>query len=320
MSILEVKNFNVIYVNKEKKVLAADNISFSLEKGESLGIVGESGSGKSTLAMGILRLLNESDAEITGEALFKGQDLMKLNPVEYNKLRWKDISVVFQKSMNSLSPIHKIGEQIEDIYRVHETRASRAEIKSKALELFKLVNLSERVYDLYPHELSGGMLQRTSIALSLLFKPSLIILDEATTALDVVTQGQILREIKKLEKTIEMTRIMITHDMSVVATVCDKVAVMYAGRLMELGRVKEVIEGPAHPYTQGLIKSYPMLKAPKEELVVIPGSLPNLSEIVKGCIFAPRCTKAQDICLSERPKYREIKEKHMVACHFPEVI
>lgn len=320
MSILEVKNFNVTYINKDKKVLAADNISFSLENGESLGIVGESGSGKSTLAMAILRLLNEADTEITGEAYFKGQDLMKLNPDEYNKLRWKDISVVFQKSMNSLSPIHKIGEQLEDIYRVHEPRISRAEIKSKALELFKLVNLSERVYNLYPHELSGGMLQRTSIALSLLFKPSLIILDEATTALDVVTQGQILREIKKLEKAIEMTRIMITHDMSVVATVCDKVAVMYAGRLMELGWVKEVIESPVHPYTQGLIKSYPMLKAPKEALVVIPGSLPNLSEKVKGCIFAPRCLKAKDICLTERPEYREIKNKHMAACHFPEVI
>lgn len=320
MSILELKNVSVTYINKEKEVLAADDISFSLEKGDSLGIVGESGSGKSTLAMAILRLLSENSTKISGEALFKGNNLLKISSQEYNKLRWKEVSVVFQKSMNSLSPIHKIGEQFEDIYRVHEPKATKSAIKKVVLNLFKLVNLSDRVYNLYPHELSGGMLQRVSIALSLMFNPSLIILDEATTALDVVTQGQILREIKKLEETIEMTRIMITHDMSVVATVCDKVAVMYAGRLMELGLVKDVIQNPKHPYTQGLIKSYPMLKAPKEDLKVIPGSLPDLSQKVKGCIFAPRCSKAQEICLTNRPENRDVAKGHMVACHFSEVV
>lgn len=320
MSILEVKDFSVTYRNEDKKVYAVDNISFSLNKGDSLGIVGESGSGKSTLAMALLRLLPASCTDVAGEAIFKEADLLKISAVEYNKLRWKDISVVFQKSMNSLSPIHKIGEQIEDIYRVHKPKATKAEIKSRMVELFKLVSLSDRVYNLYPHELSGGMLQRTSIALSLLHNPSLIILDEATTALDVVTQGQILSEIKKLEKSIEMTRIMITHDMSVVATVCDKVAVMYAGRLMELGLVKDVIQNPKHPYTQSLIKSYPLLKAPKEDLKVIPGSLPNLSIIANGCIFAPRCAKAQDICKIERPENRIIKTDHISACHFSEVL
>ena len=164
------------------------------------------------------------------------------------------------------------------------------------------------------------MLQRTSIALSLLHNPELIVLDEATTALDVVTQGQILSEIKKLEKTINMTRIMITHDMSVVATVCDKVAVMYAGRLVEFGFVKDVILNPRHPYTQGLIKSYPLMKAPKDELKSIPGSLPNLSKRYEGCIFAPRCSIATDICRTKRPENREIKTGHMISCHFAEGI
>lgn len=318
MALLSVKNLNITYKNKEKEVYAVDDISFDMESGDSLGIVGESGSGKSTLAMGILRLLSPKTAQISGNAFFKENDLLSMSKDEFNKLRWKQISVVFQKSMNTLSPIHKIGDQLEDIYKVHEPKATKEQIKGRVLELFKLVNLSDRVYNLYPHELSGGMLQRTSIALSLLHNPELIVLDEATTALDVVTQGQILSEIKKLEKTINMTRIMITHDMSVVATVCDKVAVMYAGRLVEFGWVKDVITKPQHPYTQGLIKSYPLMKAPKDELKSIPGSLPNLSNRYEGCIFAPRCDRAQEICKTSRPKNTEIKPGHMVSCHFAE--
>lgn len=319
MALLSIKNLKITYKNNEKEVYAVDDISFDMESGDSLGIVGESGSGKSTLAMGILRLLSPQSAQVSGNAFFHDKDLLAMSKEEFNKSKWKQISVVFQKSMNILSPIHKIGDQLEDIYRVHEPKASKEQIKKRVLELFKLVNLSDRVYDLYPHELSGGMLQRTSIALSLLHNPELIILDEATTAPDVVTQGQILSEIKVLEKTINMTRIMITHDMSVVATVCDKVAVMYAGRLVEFGLVKDVIANPQHPYTQGLIKSYPSMKAPKDELKSIPGSLPNLSKKHEGCIFASRCDRAQDICRSCRPKNVEIKPGHMVSCHFAEV-
>ena len=319
MALLSVKNLKITYKNKEKEVYAVDDVSFDMETGDSLGIVGESGSGKSTMAMGILRLLNPEHTIIEGNAYFKGQDLFPMPKEEFDKLKWKNISIVFQKSMNTLSPIHKIGKQLEDIYKVHEPNATKEEIKARVIELFKLVNLSERVYNLYPHELSGGMLQRTSIAMSLLHNPELIVLDEATTALDVVTQGQILSEIKKLEETINMTRIMITHDMSVVATVCDKVAVMYAGRLVEFGLVKDVIGNPQHPYTQGLIKSYPMLKAPKECLTSIPGSLPDLSKRYEGCIFAPRCSKATDICRCKRPANVEIVPGHMVSCHFAEV-
>ena len=192
MALLSIKNLKITYKNNEKEVYAVDDISFDMESGDSLGIVGESGSGKSTLAMGILRLLSPQSAQVSGNAFFHDKDLLAMSKEEFNKSKWKQISVVFQKSMNILSPIHKIGDQLEDIYRVHEPKASKEQIKKRVLELFKLVNLSDRVYDLYPHELSGGMLQRTSIALSLLHNPELIILDEATTALDVVTQGQIL--------------------------------------------------------------------------------------------------------------------------------
>lgn len=320
MKILDVKGLDVKYCSKNKEVLAVDNVSFSMDEGDSLGIVGESGSGKSTLAMAILRLLDPKTAKITGNINFLGRELLSLPVEELNKLRWKEISVVFQKSMNALSPIHKIGEQMEDIYRVHYEKATKEQIKEVVRELFKLVNLSDRVYDLYPHELSGGMLQRTSIALGLLLKPSMIILDEATTALDVVTQGQILREISKLEKEIKMTRIMITHDISVVASSCEKVAVMYAGRMMEMGMVKDVLLKPSHPYTQGLINAFPSLKGEKEDLKGIPGSLPNLAERFEGCIFAPRCNKAQSICKKTRPEYREIKDGHAVACHFAEEV
>lgn len=321
MKILDVKGLDVKYCSKNKEVLAVDNVSFSMDEGDSLGIVGESGSGKSTLAMAILRLLDPKTAKITGNINFLGRELLSLPVEELNKLRWKEISVVFQKSMNALSPIHKIGEQMEDIYRVHYEKATKEQIKEVVRELFKLVNLSDRVYDLYPHELSGGMLQRTSIALGLLLKPSMIILDEATTALDVVTQGQILREISKLEKEIKMTRIMITHDISVVASSCEKVAVMYAGRMMEMGMVKDVLLKPSHPYTQGLINAFPSLKGEKEDLKGIPGSLPNLAERFEGCIFAPRCNKAQSICKKTRPEYREIKDgRHAVACHFAEEV
>jgi len=318
MSILNVQDVNVIYRNNEKSIHAVDSVSLSLEKGHSLGIVGESGSGKTTLAMAMLRLLDPASAKVTGQAIFNDQDILAMDDNAFSKLRWKEISVVFQKSMNSLSPIHRIGDQFESVYRVHQPHAKKEEIQAIVHELFGLVNLGDRVYTAYPHEMSGGMLQRISIALSLLFRPALIVLDEATTALDVVTQGQILREIKRLAREIEMTRIMITHDMSVVATVCDQVGVMYAGRMMELGDVREVIKTPAHPYTKALVQAYPHLKAPKEDLKIIPGALPDLSQQVPGCIFAPRCGKCQENCLSHRPVRQQLGSR-TVYCHYPEV-
>lgn len=312
--ILELKNFNVTYVNKDKKVYAVKNANFSINRGDSLGIVGESGSGKSTLATALLRLLSEKHTQITGEAVFLENDLVSMSQEELKSIRWKELSVVFQKSMNSLSPVHRIGEQIEDIYRVHNKNATKQEIFEKVSSLFKLVNLSDRVYKLYPHELSGGMLQRVSIAISLVHNPSLLILDEATTALDVVTQGQILAEIGKMEKELDMTRIMITHDMSVVAASCNKIAVMYAGELMEVGYVKDILKKPKHPYTMGLLSSFPSLKGEKKELKAIKGSLPDLSQKYDSCIFEPRCEFATEKCKKSKPQSIDLEDERTVAC------
>ena len=312
-AILTVKDLNVTYINKTRRVMAVRRASFSIDKGDSLGIVGESGSGKSTLAMALLRLHPKS-TEITGEALFDGKDLFSISEAEMNELRWMKLAVVFQKAMNALSPVHRISTQIEDIYRVHCPNASGEEIQERAMELLKLVNLPPRVYRLYPHEMSGGMLQRVAIAISLLHHPQLLIFDEATTALDVVTQGQILREILEMEKTLETTRIMITHDMSVVATTCNKVAVMYAGELMEFGMVKDVLTRPRHPYTQGLQDSFPSLKGENPKLLSIPGFLPDLSKDIPGCVFAPRCAHATERCRREKAPMTKTSEAGQAAC------
>ena len=315
--ILTLQNFNVTYQNgnENKSVYAVKNINLSIESGDSLGIVGESGSGKSTLAMAMLGLLAENTAKIDGKALFLGKNLTEMDAQHMKALRWKDLSVVFQKSMNSLSPVHKISTQVEDIYRVHAPKATKKEIRDRFVYLLSLVNLPERIYRLYPHQLSGGMLQRVSIALSLIHGPKLLILDEATTALDVVTQGQILDEIVKMEQTLHMTRIMITHDMSVVAASCNKVAVLYAGELMEIGYVKDVLKNPKHPYTQGLVKAFPELTGEKKPLAAISGSLPDLSQQFEGCVFEPRCLHAMAICKSQKPKPVQIGETQEVHCH-----
>lgn len=312
-TVLTVKDLSVTYVNKSRRVMAVRRASFSIDKGDSLGIVGESGSGKSTLAMALLRLHPKS-TEITGQALFDGKDLLSISSAEMDELRWMKLAVVFQKAMNALSPVHRISTQIEDIYRVHCPSASSEEIQERAMELLKLVNLPPRVYRLYPHEMSGGMLQRVAIAISLLHHPQLLIFDEATTALDVVTQGQILREILEMEKTMETTRIMITHDMSVVATTCNKVAVMYAGELMEFGLVKDVLTRPKHPYTQGLQNSFPSLKGENPKLLSIPGFLPDLSKDIPGCVFAPRCAHATERCRREKPPMTKTSTAGQAAC------
>ncbi|MBW4827460.1 MAG: ABC transporter ATP-binding protein [Clostridiaceae bacterium] len=315
MALLEIKNLNITYKTDKKEIKAVKDFSLDVEAKDSIGIVGESGSGKSTLAMGILKLLPKETTKITGKILFNGVDLLKLSEEKLRNLRWRDISVVFQKSMNSLSPVHKIGFQMEDIYRVHEPNVSDEEVRKRILELFKFVNLSDRVYTLYPHELSGGMMQRVSIALSLIHYPKLLILDEATTALDVVTQGQILDEIMKLEEGLDLTRMMITHDISVVASSCKKVVVMYGGCLLESGYVQDVLINPKHPYTQGLLDSFPALTGEKKNLRGIPGSIPDLSLEYKSCIFANRCKKARDICFKKVPETKILPNEWNVACH-----
>ncbi len=314
MSLLEIKDVNISYHTPTKTVYAVQDVSLTVEEEDSVGIVGESGSGKSTLAMGILRLLPENITEIQGEALLNGKDLLKLSRKELNEVRWVDISVVFQKAMNALSPVHRIGDQMEDIYHVHYPNTPKAEVKKRVYDLLKMVNLSERVYSSYPHELSGGMMQRVAIALSLIFEPKILIMDEATTALDVVTQTQILNEIMELEKTMKIARIMITHDMSVVSSTCKHVVVMYAGRIMEHGKVEDVLVSPKHPYTKGLMQSFPSFTGEKTNLRGIEGNLPDMSVLPTGCVFAPRCPFAKEHCFKEIPTLKEVKPGWNVAC------
>ncbi len=312
--VIDINNLSVTYFNENQEIYAVRDVSLSVNKGDSLGIVGESGSGKSTLAMAILRLLSEKNSKIEGEAIFGGKNILEISPEEMKKLRWKEISVVFQKSMNSLSPVHRISTQVEDIYRAHVPSASDEEIRSLFLDLLKLVNLPERVYTVYPHELSGGMLQRVSIALSLIHNPLLLILDEATTALDVVTQGQILDEIKTMEEERDMTRIMITHDISVVSASCNKIAVMYAGKLLETGNTVDVLKNPKHPYTKGLLSSFPALRGEKNTIRGLKGYLPDLSIQHKSCVFAPRCSNVMDKCRIEEPKQVRLEDCRVVSC------
>ncbi|HNZ63857.1 MAG TPA: ABC transporter ATP-binding protein [Bacillota bacterium] len=313
--LLDIRDLNIVYRMRNKAIYAVNNVNFSLEKGKSLGIIGESGSGKSTLAMAILKMHNLKNTEVTGQIIFEGRDLLALDEKQFKEYRWTRIAAVFQKSMNNLSPVHKIGTHFEDIYRVHEPDISSSEIRERVYALFHMVNLSPRVYTCYPHELSGGMLQRVSIALSLIFHPTLLIMDESTTALDVITQGQILEEIKELEKVVDVTRIMITHDLFVVATACQQILVLYAGDMMEYGDVRDVLNHPMHPYTKALIASFPSLRGEKREVHSIPGTLPDLSVKTRGCAFYDRCRAHREICRQEKPVVCQTGGLHTVCCH-----
>lgn len=318
MALLDIRHVNIVYKMEGRDILACDDVCMAMEAQDSLGIVGESGSGKSTLAMGVLGLLPPSITDIQGEMLFQGTNLVNLPREEYARFRWKELSAVFQKSMNSLSPVHKVGRQMAAIYRVHKPAATDAECRQVASALFDKVGLASRVYDAYPHELSGGMSQRVSIALSLIFNPALVILDEATTALDVITEGQILRELVALQESEKMASIVITHNVSVVATTCKKVVVMYAGRIVESGQTDQVLVSPRHPYTQGLLNSFPSFHGERQSLRGIPGSLPDLSQRIPGCVFAPRCPHAFNRCFAERPGDSMASPGWRVACFLME--
>lgn len=315
MALLEIRDLCVDYLMQEGSVHAVDHVSLTLEEGSSLGLVGESGSGKSTLGMAILRLLPEKTARVTGSAVFQGEELLTMPESSLRQVRWQELAAVFQKSMNALSPVHRIGNQMADVYRLHHPEADKAACRARVLEVLRQVDLAERVYRLYPHELSGGMMQRVSIALSLINHPRLVIFDEATTALDVITQGQILKEIQRLEKDLGLTRMMITHDISVVATSCTHVAVLYAGRLMEVGPAASVLRSPAHPYTAGLMAAFPSLTGEKKPLQGIPGSLPDLTQDIPGCVFAPRCPYATEACRAAQPPLESIEPGWQAACH-----
>lgn len=316
MPLLEVKNLKTYFKVKRGSVKAVDNISFEVEKGEAMGLVGESGCGKTTVSLSILRILPSNGKIHGGKILFKGTDLMKLSNEEMRTdIRWKGISIVFQGAMNALNPVYKIGDQITESISLHEGDVSTEEADKRVERLFELVGVDPNRRHNFPHEFSGGMRQRAMIAMALACNPELLIADEPGTALDVIVAAQVLKLMKELRQKLNLSMIMISHDLSIVAETCQKAAVMYGGKIVEYADIKSVFKEPLHPYTQGLMGAFPGIKAQKTRLVSIPGSPPDLLFPPPACRFHPRCQYAMDICRSQEPGLVDIGNKHYVACH-----
>ena len=293
--VLEVRDLSVCYRAKRGNVLAVDDVSFDLARGEFLGIVGESGCGKSTLLFGIAQLLSPP-AEITGGSVrFEGANLIDLTESQLASLRWKKLSLVMQSAMNALNPVKTIGAQFTDAMRAHGVTA-RQEIADRSAEVLRMVGIDPEHLRSYPHQLSGGMRQRSMIAMALLFTPDLVIMDEPTSALDVVAQRSLMVQIKELQQQLGFAVIFVTHDMSLVSHFSDRLMVMYAGQVAELGATRQVFDNPRHPYSSGLLEAFPSIRGPKVDLTGIPGSPPDLARPPEGCRFAPRCPMVTDQC------------------------
>ncbi|MCD8346406.1 MAG: ABC transporter ATP-binding protein [Lachnospiraceae bacterium] len=315
--ILQIENLHTSFHTRAGEVQAVRGLSFQLQKGEILGIVGESGSGKSVTALSILDVLPENAFHSEGKILFEGKDLLKASKKELRKVRGGQISMVFQDPMTSLSPLMKIGKQIEEAILQNVQGATKEQARVKALEMLRKVHIPdpESRYDCYPHELSGGMRQRVMIAIALSCDPKIVIADEPTTALDVTIQKQILLLLKEMCREMQLSVIFITHDLGVVAQLCDRVVVLYGGLKMEEGTVFELFENPGHPYTMGLLESVPRVDQDKNaRLQPIPGSPPDLLSPPQGCPFYSRCRYARRLCVSERPEKITLSQTHSSAC------
>ena len=321
MSLLDVRDLRTSFRTDDGVVKAVDGVSFSVEKGKTLGIVGESGCGKSVTCLTIMGLNNRRLTESSGEALFKGEDLLQLGPRRLRELRGNDVAMIFQDPMTSLNPVHSVGKQLVEAVLLHRDVTKR-DAKSRALELLKAVGIprAEKRIDDYPHQFSGGMRQRVMIAMALINEPDLLIADEPTTALDVTTQAQILNLMRKLQEEFDTAIVMITHDLGVVAEVADDVVVMYAGKVAEEGTVDEIFTRPHHPYTWGLLGSLPRIDADVERLVQIQGQPPSLLHPPAGCRFHPRCPYAMRVCTDVVPALLPItgSPQHVQACHLDE--
>lgn len=312
----------IVYFRTDDGVLrAVDGVSFEIDAGETLGLVGESGCGKSITAYSILKLLPVPPAEYAGGKIsFRGENLLPLDEKAMRRVRGNLISMIFQEPMSSLNPIMSIGAQITEAIREHR-KTTRREAREIAIDMLRRVGIPspDTRFHEYPHQLSGGMKQRAMIAMALVCRPALLIADEPTTALDVTIQAQILELLNELQRELNMSVLLITHDLGVVAETCDRVAVMYAGKIVEYATVASLFENPKHPYTHGLFRSLPTLTEKKEQLAVIPGAVPSPLDFPSGCRFRTRCPMAQEIC-KEEPALREILRDHRVACHFAEEV
>ena len=313
MTILSVRDLKVDYATQEGTVQAVDGVSLDIEEGQHLGLIGESGCGKTTLLKAIVQVLPRNGRVAGGKIMFKGMDLLQLPAAEMRQLRWREIATIPQASMDSLNPVQRVGSQLMKLLRVRGGYDKRA-ARRRAADLFDLVGLDTERLMHYPHEFSGGMKQRAVIAMALALEPSLLIADEPVTALDVIVQHQILEVLRKLERELNLTVMLITHDISVVAQVCDSVAVMYAGRIVEQAAAEPFFHAPAHPYSLGLQQAFPNLARPRDVLVSIEGYPPDLREPPSGCRFAERCPFVQESCHEIDPRLELVGENRLAAC------
>jgi oligopeptide/dipeptide ABC transporter ATP-binding protein len=315
MSFLDINDLVVEYETSDGPLRAVDGVSISVEEEEILGIVGESGCGKTTVTKAILGILAENGHVVDGTIEFRNREFTTLSEAEYRSIRWKEISYIIQNAMNALDPVHRIESQFIEVIRTH-TSTTKEEARERTHDLLTSVGIDPNRMRDYPHELSGGQRQRVVIALALALDPPLVIADEPTTGLDVVIQNEILELIRNLQSGLGNSMIIITHDISVVAEIADRVAVMYGGEIVELGTTREVFKESAHPYTMGLMNAFPSIEGGSDELVSIPGSPPNLVNPPDGCRFADRCPFATTECI-ETPPPEEVSPNHATKCHYP---
>ena len=323
MAVLEVRDLSVNYLTDQGTALrAVEDVSFSLEQGRSLGLVGESGCGKTTAMLSLLRLLPAEGRIVSGEVRYgarsetgPGVDLLRLSEREMRKYRWSKISLVFQGAMNALNPVRRVGDQIAEAIMIHGAAADKKAASERVGELLEMVGITPEMAKQYPHQYSGGMRQRAMIAMALACSPDILIADEPTTALDVMTQAQILNLLQKLQQELELAIILVTHDLGVVAELCDDVLVMYGGKTAEYASVDTIYNEPLHPYTQRLLQAFPAVDNPTSDLASIPGYPPPLDALPPGCRFEPRCHRKSDICAVESPPLVAVKPDHYVGCH-----
>lgn len=318
-NLLEIDDLHVHYISPNGDVRAVDGVSFFIRPGETVGLAGESGCGKSTIAQAILRILQPPAVIRGGHIWFDGHDVCSMTDTELEGFRWDKVSMVFQSAMNSLNPVSTIGDQITDTIEAHDPHGKRGNPRERAKELLRIVGIEEDRIDSYPHQLSGGTRQRAVIAIALALNPPLMIMDEPTTALDVVVQRDILAQIQELKEKLGFSILFITHDMSLLVEIADRIAIMYAGEIVEMAPARELFEHPLHPYTRGLMDSFPSLTGERTRLEGIPGAPPSLISPPSGCRFHPRCKARRPECDQQVPRYVEVRPNHWVACHlFPE--
>jgi peptide/nickel transport system ATP-binding protein len=309
--LLEIRGLRTEFRTDEGTIPAVDGVDLYIRPGEILGVVGESGCGKSVTSLSVMRLIPSPPGKVVGEILFEGSNLLTHSEKKIRQIRGNDIAMIFQEPMTSLNPVYTIGEQIGEALRLH-MKVSKKEAKRRAIEILQKVNIPRagEIVDEYPHQLSGGMRQRVMIAMAMSCNPKLLIADEPTTALDVTIQAQILDLMRQLNQDLQTAILFITHDLGVVAEMCHRVVVMYAGKVVEEGEVKTIFRNPKHPYTQGLIKSIPKLREKQQRLYSIPGNVPNPAQMPTGCRFAPRCEYVMDRCRTEQPDLISHEEEH----------